>query len=540
MFKLQYLFIYLMSFCTSLLFAQSSDVKYDVSPPYELVKNLDFEFFSNKELGISVGYKINYGEVKIQSYDTESMKVIASNKLEHFILNLAWVKDKLYGFYEFRASKKSTPYIYAREIDYKTCQFKGKEIKLFSAHKMIYETIPLVRTADVFVEQSEDKSKTLVYALHIGSTSNGSISSTYVSLITLNQDFEKISAHKYKMPDSEQQIEDRIFRIDNAGNPYMIYKVYNDKITKEKRFKQWKEVDNYKVILFKFDLDEKDFSKVEIPFEESFLARSFSLFQGKNNELIIAGYYNINRDPKGVPKNQNMEGGFLISVSVDLEVSPIIKYSISQEYIFKHTEFWKDFISKKTIKKAPTELQNLVVSDLIIGEDNSITIIGEQRHNYTYTTDRTTGGEFSREYYYYDNLLISKLDKDGTLDWMTKVPKKLKGPICMNTPGYIHTKVNDHHYFFIQDDRDNTTTLDDHQEIIRERMEHHGNFCLFKVNSNTGKLSKHVIFDMMDVKGVKTYNLRMDRLMWYSDNEFILECYKKKKEDVMIKVRITE
>lgn len=538
MLKLQYLLIYWGILCPLFLFAQSTNVRYKISSPYKIVKHLDFEFFSNKELDVTVCYKINYGKITIQSYDTKSMKVLASNTLEHYILNLLWVKDKLYGFYEFKASETSTSYVYAREIDYKTCEFKGKTIKLFSADKMIYQVASIIKFEDVRIKQSKDKNKTLVYILqNEESLPNGAITSSSVSLLTLDENFEKIAFHKYKMPNPEQEIGDRTFMIDNNGIPYMIYKVYNDNKTKIKRSNVAKEKNNYTINLFKFSLEEKDYSKITIPFKESFLVRNFSLFQGKDNELIIAGYYNIDKDNKGVFKSQNVDGGFFTSVNSDLEISTIKTYPIKEEFIFRYTEFWKKFSTSKRINKIPPELKDLVIRDLIIEEDNSITIIGEQYYMSTYTSTNQFGQESTQKRFYYDNVIISKLDKNGNIIWMTKIPKKMKGTIYMSTPGYIYTNVDENHYFFIHEDRDNEV-LDDNGEIIRERTEHHGNFSLFKVNSNTGKLSKHIIFDMMDVKGVKTYNLRMDRLMWISDNEFVLECYKKKKEDIMIKVEI--
>jgi hypothetical protein len=60
------------------------------------------------------------------------------------------------------------------------------------------------------------------------------------------------------------------------------------------------------------------------------------------------------------------------------------------------------------------------------------------------------------------------------------------------------------------------------------------------VDNATGALEKVSIFDTRDVNGVTLHQFAISRIVQVSDNEFALESYKKKKEDVMIKVTLSE
>jgi len=62
----------------------------------------------------------------------------------------------------------------------------------------------------------------------------------------------------------------------------------------------------------------------------------------------------------------------------------------------------------------------------------------------------------------------------------------------------------------------------------------------FKVDDATGDLTKISIFNTADVNEMSLYQFNTGRIVELSDNEFAVEFYKKKKEDVMVKVTLNE
>ena len=57
-----------------------------------------------------------------------------------------------------------------------------------------------------------------------------------------------------------------------------------------------------------------------------------------------------------------------------------------------------------------------------------------------------------------------------------------------------------------------------------------------KIDSETGELSKEYLFDMRDVNGVEVYQFTTSRVVNISDDTIAVEVYKKKKEDIWIRV----
>ena len=100
---------------------------------------------------------------------------------------------------------------------------------------------------------------------------------------------------------------------------------------------------------------------------------------------------------------------------------------------------------------------------------------------------------------------------------------------------YIYGE-NAHYYLFL----DNVDNID--LEINKFPKAHRagagGFLTAFKIDDNTGEVTKHSLMDTRDVKGLKgkkVFQFTPERIQKTTDNEFVLEVYKKKKEDVLIK-----
>ena len=66
-----------------------------------------------------------------------------------------------------------------------------------------------------------------------------------------------------------------------------------------------------------------------------------------------------------------------------------------------------------------------------------------------------------------------------------------------------------------------------------------GFLTCYRINNETAKVDKFSIFDMMKVDGgYKVEQFNTGRILEVFEDEFIMELYKNKKEDIMIKVKI--
>jgi hypothetical protein len=63
-----------------------------------------------------------------------------------------------------------------------------------------------------------------------------------------------------------------------------------------------------------------------------------------------------------------------------------------------------------------------------------------------------------------------------------------------------------------------------------------GILTAYKVNDESGEVSKDMIFDVKDVQGVKIYQFEVDRIFNYGNGKLLLEIYLKNKKDGLIKM----
>jgi hypothetical protein len=66
-----------------------------------------------------------------------------------------------------------------------------------------------------------------------------------------------------------------------------------------------------------------------------------------------------------------------------------------------------------------------------------------------------------------------------------------------------------------------------------------GFLTAYRLNNKTGVVEKVSIFNTLDIKEqYKLYQFQTGRMLPVSKDEFIIEFYKKQKEDVLIKIKV--
>jgi len=175
-------------------------------------------------------------------------------------------------------------------------------------------------------------------------------------------------------------------------------------------------------------------------------------------------------------------------------------------------------------------------------KDGSILLVGEQYYLRTYTTTDSNGNSYTRYVYYYEDLLVTKIDADGELEWMKKIPKKQKGGASLGGMSYEHIEKDGTHYFFFLDHIDNIEL----EVNAKQRPKYHsdgrgGIFTCVEIEDDTGEVSKSSILDMKNIsvsgskKPITAYQFSVDRIL-ETESGLVFEAYKKGKEDIMIHV----
>ena len=151
--------------------------------------------------------------------------------------------------------------------------------------------------------------------------------------------------------------------------------------------------------------------------------------------------------------------------------------------------------------------------------------------------------------YHNNDILVSKIDASGNLAWMKKIPKRQYGKpkmgevydtskVYQGGMSYSYFNTNGNHYIVFLD---NVKNIDlELDQIPALHSDGHGGYLTsYKINDNTGEMSKGSILDTRNVaEDLEVYQFSNNRIVKTDENQFVLEVYKKSKEDVLIKVDI--
>lgn len=527
---------------------------YDISTPYRVIDGAEKYYFSitNNEKTLSV--KRDGKDIYMQSFDAKSMKELKREKISDLpkgfvIEHMMWFNNKAYCFFSVWDRSNTTEQLFYREIDFHGCAFKGKEKRIISVKgKLTGAPVAVVGfwsvgTVDKFsFLLSKDRSKLLVQCRKKPEKRNDAISKDQIGMYVFDEDMKKISGNTIEMPYTEQMMDNIDYHVDSEGSPYILAKVRADGSDKnEKGAGKKNKKANYHIELLKVDIPGKKIkiSKVAV---EGYFIKDIWLYEGTEEHMICAGFYNQKTGSNwsngawiGQKKlsEGNADGIFLFHLNKEGGIDKKSFFSIPLEIINQYQKLGTQKRNEKKDAKGKAELSYLELRKLDVQEDGSIIILGEQFYK-VYHQSRS-GGYYT---YHYEDILMTKIDKNGELVWMRKMPKRTSSRRYRGGLGFKHVELDGNHYLFFMDNVKNMElSLDQRPNAHVDGLG--GFLTAYRINDNTGKVSKVSIFDSKKLKnGYSVKHFYTGKILQVSDTEFILELYKGQKEDVMIKIKV--
>ncbi|WP_179021022.1 hypothetical protein [Winogradskyella forsetii] len=518
----------------------SPDYSFSVSEPYEVIDG-DKEYFhhGNNIIAIKQFRKNLY----IQKFNSETLQEVTriEYKLEDlfpkdFIQeDIIQLQDKCYYFYSSWSGKKTKhERLYYKEIDLNTGKISEESIKLIDVAGKLAGTQAIsngkFRVVDKFdLYISNDESKLLINYRKKPEVKRDIKSYDIIGVNVFDQSLSGIWSNEYKMPHTERRMDELDFTVDTDGKVYMLSKVFHDDSYKSKKTKDDK-VPNYHIELFRFLNDSGDIQITKIELREKFI-KGISLFE-LNNNMLCAGYYSKEiLEGYNRATESDADGVFVFKISENGEIvdrtSHEIPLEIKNQYVSDKTK------KKKKSKRIKFEIKTINLNDVVIDDDGSILMIGEQ-----YQLKSGKFGQTVNYYYDYNDIFMTKIDAKGNLLWMKKLPKRQRGRAGLGGMSYFYfnTKGN-HHLIFLDNLKNIDLALNKNPALHADG--YGGYFTAYKINDTTGEVSKANIFDTTKVTDkLEVHQFSNNRLVKTAENEFIAEFYKKDKEDVLIKVEI--
>jgi len=318
--------------------------------------------------------------------------------------------EKLYVFASLNNQKTKKNTLFAQELDTKSLQPKGKMTKIIEA-----DSRSKSNDGGFDYEVSKDKSKIAILAF----SAYEKKAPDKFNIAVLNQDVNILWNKSIKLPYSDELYNSEIFRVDNEGSCYMQGVLFKDKAKAKRKGKP-----NYSYLIHSYRDKGETTSQYKVALKDRFIT-DLNFKINKRGEIVCAGFYS----DQGT---YTIKGTYLIRINQET----------GEKEVAKTKEFGKDFLtevlSDKQIRKGKQELYEYDLDKLILRDDGGAVLLAEQYYVRVSRTNRRSpnGGMITdtRYYYYYNDIIVININPDGSIEWLTKVPKR---QVTIDDGGYF-------------------------------------------------------------------------------------------------------
>ncbi len=546
--KLFLAFIVFYAMTTSFGYAQSArastkEFTYKLGTPYEVIDAPEKYYFNQGTEIISV--KMEKKDIHIQKFDGKMLKQLNVREVtdmpEKYVHEgFVEIPGKVVFFYSLYDKSNKKEQLFGRSIEYKSGNFESKGQLLITADDKIAGDmvntsrmgygIEIANKFDFHV--SADSAKLLVQYRMKPEFKDDSKNFDVIGLAVFNYEnqFQKVWSKEVKMPYTEKKMNILDYTVDSQGNAYILAKVYNDNSTKDRdRDKN----SNYRFEIIKVDAKTQQTKGIKIDLEGKYVTDA-TLWESEDGFLTVSGYYNLKNKEKDLDE---VEGVFHCKLTMEGNMGDFWTYDIPLDIINEN-------IGKKAASKNEKEedkdkeggagFANLDLKQVTRMADGSYLLVGEQYKMVSHTSTSSSGTRVTYTYYY-SNMLITKIYPDGKLAWMEKIAKNQRGGTSPGGMSFKYFHFGDSHCFLFLDHVKNLELQKD-QKPFTHGDGAGGYLTAYKVDDKTGDGARVSIFDTRNVNGTEVFQFKPSRLIEISDNEVVLEVYKKSKEDVLIKI----
>ncbi|MBQ4821323.1 hypothetical protein [Aquimarina sp. MMG016] len=350
-----------------------------------------------------------------------------------------------------------------------------------------------------------------------------------VGILVYDSAINLLWRRKVQMPYASDKIQNEDFAIDNEGSFYMTASIFNDSESKKDKLES-----TYRTEVFKIKETPKDIIKsvIKIPgrsitdavinLDTSGKARVTGFYAPDANKAEISGVFSVVLDESGKTAN-------------------IIKSDIPEETLQDLALKREARINEGTQdEKDKKDLENLRVNNIMFNEDGSTIVLGEQRYVESFTTSSSSGSRTTYKYYYRD-IFTFKLNSEGKIDWMHRLPKYQMGTRGKRSMSYINFRNKGKHYLFYIDDFTNlkrsfdespTKYFDGKKEFIY--------MTAYVLDDATGEVTKEPILTGSDVRNSRLDVMGLSKVATLPNMDMFFEVYDGKKNNLLLKVSVAE
>ena len=502
------LILFLSLFTSSLSFSQLQP-SIEISKPYPIVSSTK-DIFLKYENNILASRKN-----KIQVWDINNLDMLKSIDLNipkgSFIEELCNVKNEVIVFYSHYNKENQYEELYLLKIDI-------DDAKPVSEPKLVLKSKRRIAKNFNFNYSNRNSNVFIQYRL-TPIEKRDEFNFDIIGLCLLDSNLNTVYNKEIRMPYNEKKMDNIDYLGVSNGDAFILTKVFYDNT--RKNINMLGQI-NYSFELLKIAKDSLSYIKMPLDISDKHLG-SIRINEVDSGNILCAGYTYKGR------ATDNVDGAIYFKINnqgkvFDLKQCPI-PISIIGQYSYD-------------LEDERPEFEELQLRHLVFNADGSQLLIGEKSYKVAHW-----GGNGRAAYFYftyhYDDILVIKLNKEGNLEWMKKLPKKQKGMTGQGGQSFKYMSGSNCHYFLFLDNIKNKdlSVIDQPKQHVNAMG---GYLAAYKIDDNIGEVTKEYILNTANVNELEIFKFSINRILPLSFNSFVFEVYKKEKEDLLIKVTLNE
>lgn len=476
------------NFCYS-QYSVNKDSKVKVSNAYPVFDGAKYYYSYDGDIH-TLKFHAKNGNIH-QVFNGEDLRLKSSEDLSkrealNGILGSVETKSGDYIFSYSRQGKKEMVSTYVSQVNFDNSNpiDNGTKLENITCGEDVFNgNAPLV---------SDDKSKVL-FNYTISPENYKEVEQ--VGLMVFNDEFESIWSAQFPFPYTRFNSDILDYFIDNNGNVYILMKYFYAEDEKEY---------NRKYVIQLMRIDGESYSIETIQPEDGGTKYSVSFgYADKNNGTMDAIIFYANSG-KG-EEVENEIGLMLMSMNDEGEFDEEKIIEIPDEFIRLDI----------TEKKEKSVRYRVEYKSSQTDKEGNLTIVGK-----VITSARNSGVSVNA---LRNSFLVLQVDKNGDINWikkmdMTDIPYKIEDNKCFYSKNALQivcgSKTND------ESSKDNSTYI-----------------SVYTIDLSSGDVVKDKFFNYEKVNDLRIYQFSFNRIQKVDEGVFVMESYKKKKEDVMIKFK---
>ena len=474
---------------------------------------------------------------KLQRLDVSKLAFIGEKEYEYaispyfpkgmYMEGFNEINNRCYFFFSLWDKVNKKEQLFANEIDFDKGEFIGQPQLLMQVDGKVKD--PKFRKFETIV--SSDGKTALIKYERVSQVSDDKKNFDVIGLASFDADLKKNAVREIKMPYTERRMKKLDYHIDNKGDVYILAKVFHDDSEEDKKSKSDTEA-NYHMEILTIMAGSDKIVSAKLDDKDKFI-NNLQLFEAPKSSGVLAGGYYSNG--KGKNFEENCDGVITFKVKDNGSLTDKNYFDIPVEVI-------NQYESGKVIRKNERKEENgegakftfLKLKNLKMLDDGSIALVGEQYIENTQNSNVGRGGSVTTVKY--NDILVTKINPDGKLGWMRKIPKQQFGPVANDiTFKFLNTSSD---LFILYLDNIKNIDLAPDQEPARHLNGEGGYLTTVKMSLIDGATTKTSLFNTREIDSFQLQRFPYSNAIDFADNSFLIEAPKGKTEKVMVKITL--